>query len=151
MVVLRHLCAVTVVCAVAFVFPAVGQDPNRRIKADDKNFDGTYVATAGERNGKPLTDDQVKGVTFRFDGEKMVITDRTGKEIHKCTHTIDTSSKPWKISMKVTETSGDKKVDGLIERTGDTIRFIYPLAGGETPTEFKTKDNQEMYTLKLQK
>jgi uncharacterized protein (TIGR03067 family) len=121
--------------------------------ADDKNaLDGTYIATSGEREGKPLTEDQLRGITFRFDGEKMTITDRTGKEIHKCTHTLDTSAKPWKIHMKMADSkAGDKTADGLIEKTGDTVRFVYPLAGGETPTEFKTKEKQEMYTLKLQK
>jgi uncharacterized protein (TIGR03067 family) len=126
--------------------PALAQDGQ---KANDK-LDGTYVATSGEREGKAVTEDQLRGVTFRFDGDKMTITDRTGKEIHSCTHTLDTSSKPWKIHMKMTDSkTGDKTATGLIEKTGDTIRIVYPLAGGDTPTEFKTKEKQEMYTLKL--
>jgi uncharacterized protein (TIGR03067 family) len=145
-VLLRSLFVLAIAAAVSLV-PA-GAQP-----ADDKNaLDGTYVPTGGEREGKVLTEEQLRGTTFRFDGEKLSITDRTGKEIHKCTHTIDTSAKPWKISMKMADSkAGDKTADGLIEKTGDTVRFIYPLAGGETPTEFKTKEKQEMYTLKLQK
>jgi uncharacterized protein (TIGR03067 family) len=143
MVLLRTLAIATVVSAVAFTLPA---------NAADKAIpDGNYVAVAGEREGKPLTEDQLKGVTFRFDGDKMVITDKTGKEIHKCTHTVDTSAKPWRITMKVADSAGDKTVVGLIEKDGDTVRIAYPLAGGETPTEFKTKEKQEMYTLKVQK
>jgi uncharacterized protein (TIGR03067 family) len=143
MVLLRTLGIATVVSAVAFSLPAIA--------ADKAIPDGNYVAVSGEREGKPLTEDQLRGVTFRFDGDKMVITDKSGKEIHKCTHTIDTSAKPWRITMKVTDSAGDKTVIGLIEKDGDTVRIVYPLAGGETPTEFKAKEKQEMYTLKVQK
>jgi uncharacterized protein (TIGR03067 family) len=143
-----------VLVVAGFAVPAFGQNQNNRAKnPDDKpGLDGTYVATSGEREGKPITEDQLKGVTFRFDGEKLTITDRTGKEIHKCTHTVDTAAKPWKITMKMTDSSNQEKTAvGLIEKSGDTVKFIYPLAGGETPTEFKTKDKQEMYVLKLQR
>jgi uncharacterized protein (TIGR03067 family) len=140
--------------ALAVVTPAFAQESNATKAADDAAIPaGTYVATAGSRDGKPLTEEQIKGVTFRFDADKMVITDRSGKEIHKCTHTIDKSSTPWKINMKMQDTSGttDKTAVGLIQRDGETVSIIYPLAGGETPTEFKTKEKQEMYVLKLQK
>ena len=143
-----------VLVVAGFAVPAFGQNQNNRAKnPDDKaGLDGTYVATSGEREGKAITEDQLKGVTFRFDGEKLTITDRTGKEIHKCTHTVDTAAKPWKITMKMTDSSNQEKTAvGLIEKSGDTVKFIYPLAGGETPTEFKTKDKQEMYVLKLQR
>jgi len=127
------------------------QQNQAQARADDTKLDGTYIATSGEREGKAITEDQLKGVTFRFDGEKLTITDRTGKEIHKCTHTVDTSAKPWKITMKMTDSANQEKTAvGLIEKTGDTVKFVYPLAGGETPTEFKTKEKQEMYVLKKQ-
>jgi len=150
--------ALIVLAVAGLTVPAFGQNQNKNQNQNQQNqaqaadkLDGTYVATSGEREGKAITEDQLKGVTFRFDGEKLTITDRTGKEIHKCTHTIDTSSKAWKITMKMTDTSNQEKTAvGLIEKSGDTVKFIYPLAGGETPTEFKTKDKQEMYVLKKQ-
>ncbi|HEY2786881.1 MAG TPA: TIGR03067 domain-containing protein [Fimbriiglobus sp.] len=140
----------SVLTAAVFVGPAFGQNATKADKAA-ASLDGTYKAVSGERDGKALTENQLKGLTFRFDGEKMEISDKSGKVIHKCTHTIDTASKPWRITMKMTDTLGNKTVVGLVEKTGDTVRIIYPLAGGETPTEFKTKEKQEMYTLKMQK
>lgn len=139
--------------ALAVVLPALAQESTTKPVDDAVIPAGTYVATAGSRDGKPLTEEQIKGVTFRFDADKMVITDRSGKEIHKCTHTIDKSATPWKINMKMQDSSGgtDKTAVGLIQRDGETVSIIYPLAGGETPTEFKTKEKQEMYVLKLQK
>jgi uncharacterized protein (TIGR03067 family) len=146
---LRTLALLTVVGLTVSAF-AQNQNQNQNQNQDVK-LDGTYVATSGEREGKAITEDQLKGVTFRFDGEKLTITDRTGKEIHKCTHTVDTSAKPWKITMKMTESGQpDKTAVGLIEKTGESVKFVYPLAGGETPTEFKTKEKQEMYVLKKQ-
>jgi uncharacterized protein (TIGR03067 family) len=134
---------------VALAAPVWAQDEKK--PADVSKLEGTFVATAGARDGKPLTEEQIRGVTFRFDAGKLVITDRSGKEIHKCTHTIDTSSTPWKITMKMDpSTAGDKTAVGLIQPDGDTVSFIYPLAGGEQPTEFKTKEKQEMYVLKRQ-
>ncbi|MFO0937634.1 MAG: TIGR03067 domain-containing protein [Gemmataceae bacterium] len=131
--------------------PAQKPTPDQLVD-DPAKIEGNFVATAGERDGKPLTEDQVKGVTFQFSVDKLSILDRTGKVIHKCTHTIDTTAKPWKINMKTEESAANgKTVVGLIEHTGDTIRIIYPLSGGETPTEFKTREKQEMYELKLQK
>ena len=142
----RTLSALTVIALAA---PSWAQEAK---PADVSKLEGTYVATAGARDGKPLTEEQIKGVTFRFDANKLVITDRSGKEIHTCTHTIDTSTKPWKIDMKMDgSAAGDKRAVGLIHVDGDTVSFIYPLAGGETPTEFKTKEKQEMYVLKRQK
>ena len=154
MILSRLMSLLVSAAALAVAIPALAQEGNARKPVDDVTIpEGTYVATAGSRDGKPLTEDQIKGVTFRFDADKMVITDRSGKEIHKCTHTIDKSVTPWKINMKMTDSSGgaDKTAVGLIQRDGETVSIIYPLAGGETPTEFKTKDKQEMYVLKLQK
>ena len=147
MILSRTLSVLVAVASITLAVPVLGMTADDPVK-----IEGSYVATAGERDGKALSEDQIKGVTFRFDEGKMVITDQKGTEIHRCTHTIDTSAKPWKINMKMTESAGgDKTAVGLIQKTGDTVSIIYPLAGGETPTEFKTKEKQEMYVLKLQK
>ena len=51
--------------------------------------------------------------------------------------------------MKLTAgTDKGKELKGLVERKDDTIRIIYAGPGAEAPTEFKTKQNQAMYTLK---
>lgn len=157
MLISRALLVLASASSVAVAIPVIaqertnGQERGTRA-ADPATIEGSFIATAGERDGKPLTQEQIKGVTFRFDADKLVITDQKGTEIHKCTHTIDKSSNPWRINMKMSESAaGDKTAIGLIQREGDTVTFIYPLAGGETPTEFRTKEKQEMYQLKLQK
>ena len=152
MLVSRPRFALGFVVAVTMAVPAIAQERKPPVSDDTKLIEGSFIATSGERNGKALTEEQLKGVTFRFDADKLVITDQKGTEIHKCSHTIDKSSKPWRINMKMNDSAaGDKTAVGLVQRDGDTVTFIYPLAGGDTPIEFKTKEKQEMYVLKLQK
>ena len=43
---------------------------------------------------------------------------------------------------------GGGTAEGLIKRDGNTVMLIYALPGGETPTEFKTKEKQQMFTMK---
>ena len=54
------------------------------------------------------------------------------------------------IVMNLTEGADKgKELKGLVERKEDTIRIIYAGPGAEAPAEFKTKQNQAMYTLKV--
>jgi uncharacterized protein (TIGR03067 family) len=123
--------------------------------ADDKDkpkLEGQHQVIAGERDGKAMDAETIKGVTFRFVGEKVTGATKDGKAFLTADYTLDSSKTPNVIVMKVTEgTDKGKELRGLIERKDDTIRIIYAGAGGEAPTEFKTKQNQAMYTLKVEK
>jgi uncharacterized protein (TIGR03067 family) len=123
--------------------------------ADDKDkpkLEGQHPIIAGERDGKALTDNDIKGCTFRFTGDKVVGATKDGTEFLVGTYTLDSSKKPCEIVMKLTQGSDKgKELKGLIERKDNTIRIIYAGPGAEAPTEFKTKQNQAMYTLKAEK
>ena len=47
------------------------------------------------------------------------------------------------------ETKEDAVAKGLIEKDGDTVRLIYALPDGQTPTEFKTGEKQLMFVMKV--
>ena len=121
--------------------------------ADEKpKLEGQHQVTAAERSGKPLGENDIKGITFRFVGEKVAAATKDGNAFLTAEYTLDAAKKPCVIVMKLTEGSDKgKELRGLVERTGDTIRVIYAAPGAEAPTEFKTKDNQVMYTLKAEK
>ena len=121
--------------------------------ADEKpKLEGQHQITAGERDGKPMDAAAIKGCTFRFAGEKVVAATKDGNAFLTAEYTLDSTKKPCVIVMKLTEGSDKgKELRGLVERTGDTIRIIYAGPGAEAPTEFKTKQNQAMYTLKVEK
>jgi uncharacterized protein (TIGR03067 family) len=121
--------------------------------ADEKPvLEGQHQITAGERDGKPMDEAVLKGCTFRFAGEKVTAATKDGTAFLTAEYTLDAAKKPCVIVMKLTEgTDKGKELRGLIERNGDTIRVVYAGPGAEAPTEFKTKQNQAMYTLKADK
>jgi uncharacterized protein (TIGR03067 family) len=138
--------ALAVVAGFAFL-------PTPASAADEKpNLEGQHQITAGERDGKAMPEADIKGCTFRFVGEKVVAATKDGTAFLTGEYTLDAAKKPTAITMKLTEgTDKGKELKGLVERTGDTIRIIYAAPGAEAPTEFKTKQNQAMYTLKVDK
>lgn len=120
------------------------------LAADDKpKLEGQHQVIAGERDGKPMTPAEIQGVTFRFTGEKVVGATKNGTAFLTAEYKLDSAKKPYAITMKLTEGSDKgKELHGLVEQSNDTIRLIYAGPGAPAPTEFKTKQNQAMYTLK---
>lgn len=115
-------------------------------------LEGTHQIVAGERAGRPVAEADLKGCTFRFTGNKVVGANKDGTEFLVAEYTVDPAKTPCAIVIKPTAGSEkDKEMHGLIERKDDTIRLIYAGPGAEKPTEFKTKENQAMYTLKCDK
>ena len=120
--------------------------------ADDKEkpkLDGQHQIISGERDGKALTENDIKGCTFRFTGDKVVGATKDNTEFLNGTYALNCDKSPCMITIKLAQGSDKgKELHGLVERTGDTIRIIYAGPGAPDPTEFKTKQNQAMYTLK---
>lgn len=115
-------------------------------------LEGQHQVVAGERDGKPLTEADVKGMTFRFAGNKVTGAGKDGTEFLVAEFTLDPAKTPCVIVIKPTAgTDKGKELQGLIERKENTIRIIYAAPGADAPKEFKTKDNQAMYTLKAEK
>jgi uncharacterized protein (TIGR03067 family) len=118
---------------------------------------GGYTVIAGERFGEPEPADRIEGVTVRFAEDAIVVLDKDKKEVYAQTYKVDTSSTPWKITMrsKITpyaeKSDGDAVAYGLVQKDGDTVKLIYALPGGEKPTEFKTKAKQLMFVMKNEK
>ncbi len=89
----------------------------------------------------------------------MIGIDKDHKNVFTTTYTLDTTKTPWKIEMKTikitksdaTEVPQDMQAKGLIKKDGGTLTIIYALPGGEDPTEFKTKEKQQMFVLKASK
>ena len=118
--------------------------------ADDKaapKFDGGYTLVSGERDGKAIPEERIKGSIVKFIGDKILGTDKDKKEFFACTYTLDASKTPWVIKMKSTSPK-DSEAAGIIKKDGDTITIAYALPGGAAPTEFKTKEKQHLFVLK---
>ena len=122
--------------------------------ADDKDkgkaglkLDGGYTLVSGERDGKAIPAERIKGSIVKFTGNAIVGTDKDKKEFFASTFTLDTSKTPAVIKMKSTSPKEAEAV-GLVKKEGDTVTIIYALPGSPAPTEFKTKQGQHLFVLK---
>ena len=116
-------------------------------RAVPSKLEGTYTIVSGEEGGKPIPEQRIKGSIVKFTADKITATDKDRKEFFAATYKLDTSKTPHRIMMKST-TPKESETTGLVEKKGETMRIIYALPGGEEPTEFKTKEKQQMFVLK---
>jgi uncharacterized protein (TIGR03067 family) len=130
--------------ALLLAIPAVSAD-------DSGKLAGTYTIVSGQRDGKEVAKSHFEKSVITFDKGKVFGHDKEKKEFFGATYTLDTSSKPWKISMISTSPKKGQKADGVVEADGDTVRICYALPGGKTPTTFKAGEKQHCFTLKRTK
>lgn len=134
-------------------------EPGEGAQPDAKALIGNYRIVSGERNGKKIDSQRLKDVNVRIDDKFITTFDKDKREFYAASYELDTASKPWKMKLTATivPKEGDKpdgkgsKADGLIEISGESVKFIYSLPEGKPPTEFKTSDNQQMFTMKAEK
>jgi uncharacterized protein (TIGR03067 family) len=110
---------------------------------------GSYTLIKGEKNGQQLPAERVLGSTVRITESSITTVDKDQKETYAVTYTLDTSQKPWKITMTSTLAPVKGEVaHGLIEKNGDTVKLIYGARGGAAPDDFTTEDKQLMFVMK---
>jgi uncharacterized protein (TIGR03067 family) len=118
-------------------------------KAKPADLVGRDTVVGGEKFGKKEPEARIKGTTVVWSKDTVIVTDAKSKKTYAATYKLDTSSKPWKITMKSTlaPTTGEV-AKGLVEKKGDTVRLVYAEPGGKTPASFKTRDKQLMFVTK---
>lgn len=133
------------------VVTAAAPTPDKPDVKDEKkaaaSLEGGYTIVSGEKDGKAIPEERIKGSIVRFTGNQILGTDKDKKEFFSSTFTLDASKTPWVIDM-TSKTPKEAMAMGLVKKEGDTITIIYALPGGEAPTEFKTKEKQHLFVLK---
>lgn len=109
---------------------------------------GVYQITAGEHGGKEIAPKELMVDRVAFTEDAVTVFDKATKKIYAASYKLDGSKTPARIHMVSLEPKKGEAADGLIEKKGDTVRLIYALPGGATPTDFKTHEKQQMFTLK---
>ena len=112
--------------------------------ADDFKLEGQYTVVSAEKNGQAVAQDELTGKTVRITADKITVMTKD----HTCTYTLDSTKKPHVIKTKGTGSQQGKDHVGLIEKTADNQIRIILAEGTEVPTEFKTKEGQQMWVLK---
>lgn len=110
-------------------------------------LEGGYTIVSGEKDGKAIPPERLKGCVVLFTAEKVVGTDKDKKELFAASYVLDTTHTPWIIKMKST-TPKEEEAIGLIKKEGDSITLIYSLPGAPAPVEFRTRDKQHLFVLK---
>jgi uncharacterized protein (TIGR03067 family) len=127
--------------------PALAQTPLK-----PSELVGTYQVTGGEREGTNVPPERLEGTTVRFTEETIVLTPRDRQQTYTATYKLSRADKPGMTRIQMTSrVAGDEKqeVKGLIAKDKDgTLRLIYALAGGEDPTEFRTRGQQHLFVMK---
>jgi uncharacterized protein (TIGR03067 family) len=127
------------------------------IRADDKEkkdtskLIGAWTVSAEEKDGKQETAQGIQGKQVKITRDTITCTTKDGKTDMAASYEIDASRTPWTITM--TGTEGEHKgktVKGIVELQDDTLKICFAEPGGETPTSFKTKDQQCCKVLKRQ-
>jgi uncharacterized protein (TIGR03067 family) len=140
---------VTRLSLAALLLTAAGAIAEDKSQTGAEQLLGGYTIISGERFGQPEPAERIKDVTVNFTRNEIRVTDKDKKEIYVAVYKLDTTKKPWVITMTSTVAPVKGEVaKGLIEKNGDTIRLIYALPGAEMPTGFKTKERQLLFVMK---
>jgi uncharacterized protein (TIGR03067 family) len=126
---------------------AVAEDKKEVKKGDASKLLGDYTVVSGKRDGKDLPKSDFAKSTVHIEKGKIYGHDEKKKEFFGATYTLDTGSKPWKISMVSTSPKKGEKAEGVIEVDGDKVRLAYALPGGKTPTSFEAGEKQQSFVL----
>jgi uncharacterized protein (TIGR03067 family) len=105
-----------------------------------KGLQGTWVATAAQRDGKPVP--EVIGHRLTFSGEGFTIRSSADKVLYQGTYRLDQDTTPASIDFKHTEGDAKGKVwKGIYSREGDQLRICDNAANPEKarPSSFDTK------------
>jgi len=119
-------------------------------KAAVSPLEGGYTIVSGEKDGKPIPEERIKGSIVRFTGDRIVGTDKDKKEFFAATYTLDTSKKPWAIKMKSVSPKEAEAV-GLVKKDGNTVTIVYSLPDAAAPVEFRTQKHQHLFVMKALK
>ena len=124
----------------ALVFPVLAADVAPQL---DK-FQGTWVLVSGERDGKKISDDHLKGSKITYNGNQGELTsphqhsDTIFFEIVK----LDPDKSPKEFHwVRKSGPSAGKTIVGIYEFDGnDQFRFAFDPAGVTTPKDFASKE-----------
>jgi len=121
------------------------------VKADENKdaakLIGTWKVTAAEKDGKAAASTDVKGQMVKITSDTITCT-KGGKTEMACTYALDTSSKPWTITLKCTEGEHKgKTLKGIVKLEGDTLKVCHASPDKDAPSGFKTKEGQCSFTL----
>jgi uncharacterized protein (TIGR03067 family) len=117
---------------------AAGDAKEEAVKKDLEALKGVWKVVSVEKDGKKLGEEQLKGVSVRFDASGKASGHKGDKVIFEATFRIDPTKEPRTIdATQTSEGEGKGKTNpGIYEIKGDTLRTCISETGKDRPTEF---------------
>jgi uncharacterized protein (TIGR03067 family) len=119
-------------------------------KADAQKLIGKWTVQSQSKNGREETAQNIKGKQVVITRDMITCTDANQQHELAASYQLDTSSKPWTITLTATE--GDHKgktMKGIARlENGDTLEVCFAEPDQPAPTDFKAGQNHTCFTLK---
>jgi uncharacterized protein (TIGR03067 family) len=134
--------------AIGLLFFVVAACTGRSPDQPKTNLTGEYRIVSGERNGTSIDQNELNNATITISDTTITAYDKERKETFIATYTLETTKKPWQITMtsiKAPETGVIAK--GLIEADHNGVKLIYALPHGQPPTDFRAGEQQQMFVM----
>lgn len=129
---MRKMLAAAAVFTLALVVQVGAQEK------DASKLIGTWTVTSQEQDGKKATATDVKGKQVRITRDTITCTTADGKTDMAAKYELDTSRTPHRVTLTCTEGEfKDKKIQGIAQLDGDTLKMCWAKPDGTPPTEFK--------------
>ena len=119
---------------------AAGDDKDKAIKEDRKEYEGTWQVVSLEVDGNKSAEEDAKKVTVVNEADGKWAIEVEGKIIARGTSQIDPTKKPRAADLTVTEGDGKgQTVLGIYEFADDTRKVCLGQPGkDDRPTEFSS-------------
>jgi uncharacterized protein (TIGR03067 family) len=128
----------TILAAAAVCLMLAADNPADDAKKDAAALQGEWSMASGERDGQPVPDDLRKGFK-RVVKDDVTTVMANGQAYMKAKFTLDPAKKPKTIDYTLLDgPNKDKKVLGIYELDGDTVKFCFGNPDQERPKEFKS-------------
>jgi uncharacterized protein (TIGR03067 family) len=132
-----------IACLLPVLLLIAAEPPKDDAKKELELLQGEWKMVSGEREGQKLPDNIIETGKRILKGDETTV-EINGMVLMKAKITLDPSKKPKAIDYKITEgQNADKKVLGIYELEGDTVKFCFSSPDAERPTDFTAKEGSK--------
>lgn len=132
-----------IACLLPVLLLLAAEPPKDDVKKDLDLLQGEWKMVSGESDGQKLSDNIIETGRRIMKGDETTV-EINGNLLMKAKITLDPSKKPKAIDYKITEgRNADKKVLGIYELDGDTVKFCFSSPDAERPTDFTAKQGSK--------